>query len=337
MYLPTSGWGGLLGDLGRLPEQSQVLQQAMVIDPLNELLAINVAGNLASQGDYEAGKELLQGLVSLRPDSATLLRIMSGHAIKSGALVEGWRYANRSYDLEPDSPVVIETLASAWESVGAIDKAERLLLEALEIAGDNSGLQTTYFFLLIKQGRLEKAESLLSEQYGNAIETLPEQLQQYYYFQKGMISIVAGDKDAARNYFENAIRDDSDQEWSGKQVMYATILSALHHDAGNTVLAEQRLVSAERSVRRARVNGADHAGIYYTESSIHALRGELSAALDSLQKAYDRGFREVWMLEIDLRLESLHAEPQFTAIKQQIEKDIVQARAEVESFALAAR
>ena len=337
-YIPAYLWlGGLLGELGRLPEQSQVLQQAMVLDPLNELLAITVAGNLASQGDYEAGKELLQGLVSLRPDSATLLMIMSGYAMKTGALVEGWQYAIRSYDLEPESPKVIATLASAWEMIGANDKAKRLLLEGLEIAGDNYGLQSSYFFLLLRQGRLEKAERLVWEQFGDSVEALPEQLQQYYYYQKGMISLMADDKDAARNFFENAIRDDSDQVWNGDQVMYATILSALHKAAGNTVLAEQRLVSAERSVRRARVNGVDDAGIYYTESSIHALRGDVSAALDSLQKAYERGFRGAWKLEIDFRLESLHDNPQFTAIKQQIEKDIVQARAEVESFAVAVR
>ncbi len=337
-YIPAYLWlGGLLGELGRLPEQSQVLQQAMVLDPLNELLAINIAGNLSSQGDYEGGKELLQELVALRPDSATLLRIMAGHALRSGELVEGWQYANRSYDLEPESPVVIETLAGAWESIGATDKAERLLLDGLEIAADNFALQTTYFFLLIKQGRLENAERLLKEQFGDSIETLPEQIQQYYYFQKGMISLVAGDKDAARNYFENAIRDDSDQTWNGDQVMYATILSALHRDAGNTVLAEQRLVSAERSVRRARVNGVDDAGIYYTEASINALRGKPEAALESLQKAYERGFRGAWLLKIDSRLELLHDDPQFAAIKQQIDSDINQARAEVESLYLAAR
>jgi tetratricopeptide (TPR) repeat protein len=251
--------------------------------------------------------------------------------------VDGWQYANRSYDLEPESPVVIETLAGAWQSVGAYDKAERLLLEGLEIAGENRSLKTSYFFLLLRQGRLEKAERLVREQFGDSVEALPENMQQYYYFQKGMIAIVKEDSDAARNYFESAMRDDSDQTWDGDQVMYATILSALHREAGNTVLAEQRLASAERSVRRARVNGADDAGIYYTESSIHALRGEVRAGLESLQMAYERGFRGAWLLEIDFRLESLHDDPQFTAIKQQIEKDIVQARAEVESFAVAAR
>ncbi|MGA9575860.1 MAG: hypothetical protein WBS20_18100, partial [Lysobacterales bacterium] len=337
-YIPAYLWlGGLLGEMGRLPEQSQVLQQAMTIDPLNELLAINVAGNLASQGNYQGAKDMLQNLVALRPDSATLLRIMSGYAINSGDLVEGWRFANQSYDLEPDSPVVIETLASAWASMDVNDKAESLLLDGLEKAKDNFNLQSTYFFLLLKQGRFEKAERLLTEQFAKSIDEMPEQLRRNYYFQKGMISLVAGDKDTARLFFENAFDEDFDQTWDGKQVLYATVLSALYRDAGNAELAEKRLASAERAVKRARINGADDAGIYYTESSIHALRGESEAALDSLKKAYDRGFREAWLLDIDLRLDSLHDKPQFTAIKQQIEKDIVEARTEVESSAFAVR
>ena len=335
-YIPAYLWlGGLLGELGRLPEQSQILQQAMVIDPLNELLAINFAGNLSSRGDYEAAKDLLQGLVSLRPDSATLLRIMSGHAIRSGDLIGGWRYASQSYELEPGSPVVIDTLAGAWTSVGEEDKAENLLLEGLEIAEDNFGLRKNYFFLLLKQGRLEKAERLLSEQYGDSVEGLPEQLQQFYYFQKGMISLVAGNRDEARYLIERSISDDLDQAWNGNQVFFVTMSSALESAVGNAEIAEQRLLSAERAVRRARINGVDDADIYYTESSIHALRGEIGAALESLQTAYDKGFREAWMLELDIRLESLYQEPQFVAIKQQIEKDIVQARIEVESFILA--
>jgi TolB-like protein/Flp pilus assembly protein TadD len=337
-YIPAYLWlGGLLGDLGRLPEQSQVLQQAMALDPLNELLAINFAGNLTSRGDYEAGKELLKGLVALKPDSSSLLRIMSGHAMKSGDLVDAWRYASQSYGLEPESPVVIQTLAGAWESMGAIDKAEELLLEGLEIAADNFGLRTNYFFLLLKQGRLEKAERLVQEQYGDSVDGLPEQLQQYYYFQKSMISLVGGDRQSATEFIELAISEDQDQSWDGEQVFFTTLSSALQRDAGNTELAEQRLENAERAVRRARINGLDNAGIYYTESSIHALKGESQEALDSLQTAYERGFRDMWMLDLDLRLESLHQEPQFIAIRQQIERDIQQARSEVESFTFALR
>ena len=336
-YIPAYLWlGGMLGELNRLPEQSQILQQAMALDPLNELLAINFAGNLASRGNYEEGKELLEGLVSLRPDSATLLRIISGHALKSGNLAEGWRYANQSYDLEPNSPVVIEILSDAWQSLGADEKAESLLLDGLEIAGDNFGLQSSYTFLLIKQGRIEKATQLLKERFGDSVDGLPEQLQQYYYFQKGLIAMVSGDWDAARDLMELSIRDDSEQAWNKQQMLFLTISSALQKDVGNLELAEVRLASAERAMRRARINGVDDADIYYTESSIHALRGRSEDALESLRIAYERGFREIWLLDIDLRLESLHEEPKFVAIREQIERDILQARSEVESFTMVA-
>ncbi len=335
-YIPAYLWlGGLLGQLGRLPEQAQLLQQAMALDPLNELLAINFAGNLASRGEYMAGIDLLKGLVALRPDSATLLRIMSNYAMKSGDLVDAWKYANQSYDLEPKSPAVIETLASAWESVGENEKAEKLLLDGLGIAADNAILQTNYFFIQLRQGRLEKADRLLQEQYGSSLDALPEHLQHTYYFQKSLIKLVSGDRDSARELLESAIDDESETNLNGQQIFYLTLSSALHFEAGNTQLAESRLVSAERAVRRARLNGVDDADIYYTESSIHALRGRQQAALDSLQVAYDRGFRGKWMLGVDVRLDSLRQEPRFVSIKEQIEKDVNQARVEVESFALA--
>lgn len=135
---------------------------------------------------------------------------------------------------------------------------------------------------------------------------------------------------------ELGLGDDSDLAWDGEKIYFVTLSAALQREAGNTELAEQRLAKAERAMHRARINGADNAYIYYTESSIHALKGESQAALDALQAAYERGFRGGWMLKMDLRLESLHQEPQFIAITQQIESDLEQARSEVESFTVAA-
>ncbi|MGD9020779.1 MAG: hypothetical protein PVF46_03215 [Lysobacterales bacterium] len=336
-YIPASLWlGGLLGDQGRLPEQRQVLQQAMALDPLNELLAVNYAKNMISQGDYAAGKQLLQDLVAVRPDSTTLLRLLASYATSAGELVEGWQYATRSYVLEPDSPAVIETLAGAWMSVGEDAEAERLLLEGLETAADNYGLQNNYFFLLLKQRRLEKAENLLLSQYGSAIDELPQQLQQFYFFQKSMIRMIAGDLDSAGGLIELAISDEADQAWSETQVMLMTFSSALQSAVGNAELAELRLAGAERVVRRARINGVDDANINYTESSILALRGNAQAALEKLQTAYERGFRQIWLLDLDVRMEALRQEPRFVALRGQIERDIIEARSMVKSQVIAA-
>jgi TolB-like protein/Flp pilus assembly protein TadD len=336
-YIPAFLWlGGLLGDAGRLPEQRQVLQQAMALDPLNELLAVNYAKNLIAQGAYAAGNRLLTDLVELRPDSVTLLRLLSGYAMGAGELVEGWRYASQSYALEPESPAVIEVLAGAWLNLGVDDEAERLLLKGLEIAGDNFGLQSSYFFLLLKQRRLEKAENLLLNQYGTAVDELPEQLRQFYYSQRGFIRFVAGDTAAAGELFERAIAEEADSAWDEAQVILMTISSALQSANGNAELAELRLSGAERAVRRARINGLDDANINYTESSIHALRGNTPAALEKLQVAYERGFRQAWLMDLDQRLDSLRHEPQFLELREQMERDIVEARIQVESLVIAA-
>lgn len=336
-YIPAYLWlGGLMGDLGRLPEERQILQQAMVIDPLNELLAINFAGNLTAQGDYPAGKALLQDLLALKPDSATLLRFISGIASQSGDLVDSWKYARKSFELEPESPTVIQTMAAAWDNVGATDRAEQLLLDGLELASDNSAIRGNYFFILLKQGRFEEADRLLKEQYGDSVEGLPPQLQQNYFYQRSMISLLRGEIDIGGKFLEQAIGEEVNQGWDGMLMTAMTMSSALLGVTGNIELAEQRLAEAERAVRRARINGVDHSGIHYTASSIQALKGNSAAALVSLQLAYDRGFREIWALEVDFRLDSLRQEPQFIAIMHQIERDIAEARSEVETLTLAA-
>jgi tetratricopeptide (TPR) repeat protein len=291
---------------------------------------------MISQGDYAAGKQLLQDLVELRPDSVTLLRLLAGYAIGAGELVEGWHYASQSYALEPDSPAVIETLAGAWLNLGAYEEAERLLLDGLEIAGDNFGLQNSYFFLLLRQGRLEKAENLLLSQFGSDIEALPEQLQQFYYFQKGMIRFVAGDLESAGRLVEQAVAEEAGQAWNESQIMVMTISSALLSAVGNAELAEQRLTGAERAARRARINGVDDANINYTESSIFALRGNAQAALEKLQVAYARGFRQVWLMDLDPRLEAIQQEPKYLELKDRMEQDIAEARALIESMVIAA-
>jgi len=335
-YVPAYLWlAGLLGEVGRLPEQHQVLQKAMAIDPLNEMLAVNYSNNFAQRGDYKAARDLLLNLISVRPDSPTLLRSVSGISLESGDLAGGWRYAEQAYELEPNSPIVILTLANAWLTIGELGKAEDLLAKGLLEASDNNNLRDSYFFVLLQQKRLEEAGRFIDEAVEGKLDDMPESLQQLYDLQKGLIRLVAGDSEAARSFIERAVRDDSAQAWDGNQIFVQTISALLQRQAGHAEIADARLASAERAVRRARLNGADNAYLHYAESGINALRGNVDAALESLRTAYDRGFRNAWLMDIDSRLDPLRSEPRFIALKQQIESDLSRARSEVMSSGLA--
>ena len=170
---------------------------------------------------------------------------------------------------------------------------------------------------------------MVKEQFDQDINTLPEQFQRFYHFQMGLISLLNGEFRSARDSLVQAINPDETQQFDGSQMMSILMVSYLNEKLGDSDAAIEGLATAERAVRRARINGIDHAYIYYTESSIHALRGESQQAIASLREAYNRGWRDNWLLEMDGRMEILWDEPEFIAIKQQIEDDVSRARAEV--------
>ncbi len=93
--------------------------------------------------------------------------------------------------------------------------------------------------------------------------------------------------------------------------------------------------SAERKIRRGRLNGVDDPGIYYNEAVLLAMRSEPAKAMEKLREAYEKGFREQWVLEIDGRLEPLRQQPEFITLMDRIRDDLTQARIEIEALALA--
>jgi predicted Zn-dependent protease len=331
-YIPARHWlGGLLGDLGRLPEQSLVLEEAMRLDPLNELLAINYAGNLFTRGDAEGARNMLAQLVELRPDSTGLLRTSSALASADGDLVTGWNLAWRAYDLEPASPVVVSAMSQAWLDLGDPAEAERILVGGLNTAAENTNLRMDFFYLLLVQDRIEEAETLVRETSGESMDGLPKQLQEILHVQFGLIAMARGDIALAQQELEKGIRQDPGRGYDGQQLMVLTMASAAHLMAGDEERAEQRLLAAERNLRRARLNGVDNSEFYYTQSGIHALRGQPREAVVALQEAYDRGFRRHWVLVFDKRLDSIRNDPEFVALAQQILDDVNRARVTIEN------
>jgi TolB-like protein/tetratricopeptide (TPR) repeat protein len=332
-YIPAQLWlAGVLGQQGRYPEEHLVLQQAMQRDPLNELLMVNYAQNLSTRGGWEEGREMLGGLLQLRPDSTILLRFMAKMEIYNGNLVEGWKLANRAYQLQPDNPEDIASLARTWVLLGETEEAERLVLEGLESAGQNQNLLGTYWQTLVVARRYEEAETLIREMIAEAGEDLPESLMRNFNTQLGLIALIRGDFARARDLLVSAINDEDDTAYSGDAVMVVTMAALASDSVGQSEEASDLLNDAERKVRRARLNGVDDPGIYYNEAILLAMRSEPEMAMAKLKEAYQRGFREQWVMNIDSRLAPLRDNPDFLVLMEQIRDDINQARTEIKAL-----
>lgn len=335
-YIPARLWlSNVLGNQGRYPEQNMVLEEAMLRDPLNELLMVNYAGNLSTRGDWSKGKEMLGSLLELRPDSTILLRFMAKMEILNGNLVEGWKLANRAYQLQPENPEDIAALARTWVLLGDIEEAERLLLLGLESAEQNLSLLGTYWLTLMVSGRLEEAGTMIRELRARLGDEIPEPLQRNFNFQLGLIALVRKNYPAAHDLLSSAISDEDDPAWSGDEIMRLTLASLASERLGQTEEAAVQLEDAERKLRRARLNGVDDPDIYYSEAVVHVMREESDLALVKLKEAYERGFRNAWILEIDRRLDALRDRPEFLLWSDRIRDDVNRARAEIKSLALA--
>jgi TolB-like protein/Flp pilus assembly protein TadD len=335
-YIPAQLWlAGVLGTLGRFPEEHLVLKNAMERDPLNELLIVNYAANLSIRGDWATGRVLMQDLLGLYPDSTMLLRSLSKMELANGNLVEGWKLADRAYQLEPDNPEEIATLARIWVMLGNTEEAERLILKGLESSGQNANLLAAHWMTLVVAQRYEEAESLVREQMQAMGAGIPAALERNFRFQLGLVSLVRGDYEEARQLLLAAIGDDEQPVYSSDEITTVTLASLASSELGQTEAASALLETAERKIQRGRLNGVDDSGIYYNEAVLLALRNEPVRALQKLSEAYDRGFREHWVMHIDGRLGPLRDQPEFLDLMQRIREDLEQARVEIEALSLA--
>ncbi len=336
-YIPAQLWlAGVLGELGRYPEEHRILEHAMSLDPLNELLVINYAENQRIRGAFSEARQLLRQLIDVRPDSTMLLRSLAAQDLAQGELVDGWKLAHRAWLLEPENPADIEALAKTWMLLGDLDESEKLLLAGLDKAGKNSGLLNAYWLNLLVAGRFEEAERLVREMMAGAGEDIPGSLRHMFNLQLGMIALAKDNLPLAAQFLNTAFNEEEDQSYDTTEILTLTLASLVSKKLGQDEAAASQLASAERKITRARLNGVDDPEIYYSEATILAMKNEVPAALQKLQQAYDHGFREFWLLTLDWRLDSIRDAEKFTDLHARMRQDIDHALAEIRSEQLAA-
>ena len=329
-YIPAYNWLSLvLGGAGRIPEEGATLQAALARDPLNEVLTVNYAANLQTRGDSVGARTQIEGLLRLQPDSTSLLFMLSNIDRASGYLVEAWKLAKRAHDLQPENAQVVISLARAWMDLGNFDQADSVMYHGLEHSRENVEFRIHYLFQLTMQNRVEPAERSLPEVFGTDVSQLPKDIRRMYHYYAGLVSEIKNEPVQERDHLELAINPDETKLWDNDQVFVLSTVSMLHSALGEPELAEQRLATAERVVGHARLNGIDNGEIYYQTACLFALRGEQQQAAASLQRAYDKGWRQLWLLKRDKRLDSLRQDPAFQKIQQEMSADVAQARAAV--------
>ncbi len=331
-YIPAQLWlAGVLGELGRFPEEQRVLEHALTLDPLNELLVINYAENLRIRGETDKALQLLTQQVKMRPDSTVLLRSFAQHQFFVGNLVEAWQLSRRSHMLEPGNPADLAAFAKTWMALGAYDEADQLLQQGMAEAGNNQKVLSTYWMNLLVTGRLEEAERLVREMIAHSGPQPPESLRRGFQMRLALLALARQDWPGAEAQLAANLEGNDAPGYHMDRIFALSLAAYTATKLGDSKLADSRLQTAERELQRARLNGVNDADIFYSEAALKAMRGKNQAAVAGLEQAYERGFREKWLLDMDWRLELLRNEENFIALKTRIEQDLERSVAEIQN------
>jgi len=147
--------------------------------------------------------------------------------------------------------------------------------------------------------------------------------------------MIRGDHALARDLLVSAVSEEDDPAYKGDEVMTLTMAALATQLVGQPEEAAGMLELAERKIRRARLNGVDNPDIYYNEAVLLAMRDQTDRAMEKLREAYNRGFREQWVMDIDGRLAPLRDKPEFIILMEQIRDDVSRAKTEIKSLSLA--
>lgn len=321
-YIPAQLWlAGLLVDQGRLPEEKLVLEAALERDPLNELLNINYAANRMLQGDYATGEDVLKSILEVKPNSTNVLRTLASWAGNYGHLSEAQRSAQHAVRLEPDEPLALLALAKSWMDLGDFETAENFFQRARNIAGDNEAVRSSWFFFLLASGRVDEMRRELT-----SVELLdannPRQRVAYRndQFRRGLVELLSGHNERSLGYFERSKAAYDEFVPNSSAIDLLSIMTVAQQREGLLEAAQENLELLDRLVARARSSGFDMPDLYYTEAVTAALRGDVEAGIVKLEQAYAGGFRKLWLVQIDFRLDTLRDNTQFISFVDKLEQ-----------------
>jgi tetratricopeptide (TPR) repeat protein len=258
--------------------------------------------------------------VELNPSGRNGINDFSMGLVTAGRCDEALAFTTRSLALSPNVASTPYNVGLALLCLDDDARADRYLTAAAARFPNAHRIQVVLAFLDLKRGRtpaaVERIRAAVAKSPGN-VELL---------IARAEIFTFAGTADAA-DIVASLVPRAADAlfhtSWYPVRLAHAYHLQQRGQQAEAAKIIDAVLEANRRSI----VGGADWPIVFAQNAAARALRGETTAALDELDRAYAAGWREGRMLAIDPLLASLRAEPRFTQLLARIEADVAAMRA----------
>jgi len=316
---------GAYGDLTALPRGLDAAHKALEIDPQLGAAHETLALNLQQMGRLQEALAEYRRAVALAPSDTGVLNDTSFGEVTAGRYDEALTHARRALALEPNTPVAYYHAGVPLLLLDDDVRTERFLTAAVARfasttqVGALMRLEALLAFLDLRRGQTAAAVKRMQA----AAEKTPDNIE--VLLTCAEVTIFAGAPDAPR-----LVRELIGRAGDGlfHNAPYPVKLAHAYYLQRSGDLPEASKIFNEvlEANRKAIAAGTDWPLAFMQNAAVHALRGETSAALDDIDRAYTAGWRDGHTMAIDPLLASLRSEQRFTAVLLRIQRDVAAMR-----------
>jgi len=202
--------------------------------------------------------------------------------------------------------------------------AEPVIKHAREVAGDNEAVNTTWFFFLLGSGRVDELKREFS-----SVEVLdannPQQALAFRHdqFRRGLVGVITGNNVDALAYFERSKQTYDEFLADGNTITLLSMMAVAQQRLSHQEAALASLEILQRLVTTARSGGINVPEMFYIEAINASLSGDVEDGFNKLEQAFEVGFRKLWLVEIDFRLDGLRSDSRFSSFIGKLEQAVL--------------
>lgn len=308
----------LLRDRGFLEEAMLAYTQALALDPLNPTIIADQAILHALQGRFDRAFERLQPLRSDNPEHLAVALAASRVASLAGQPERALQLTREAQLLAPDNPIVLTHITDLYIQLGRLDDAESSLQKAQELAPENETVIKGSLRFLLAAGRHAELAELATQRAQFVIDSpgLRDsrlRLERLVWDAIGRMSV--DDAAAASELLETAIPESANLDPHPQSVRYRALLirSRVVRNADPAEISDA-IERARALAGRVQSQGWGTGDVDYSLAALAAAAGDVSVALQHLQDAVDRGWRDFNSADHDPTLASLHGTPGYRSL-----------------------
>lgn len=316
---------------GRPKQALEAYDQVAVLDPLHTQLHVRRCLTLQNLGRYADAERACQRGFELQPDIPNGLWASGLNALAQGRLAQAIEHHEAALARAPGRGDIRVELAVLYLDLGMDERAaEQLAL--LRSAGEERGVTMAVARYLLATGDVTGLRRHLAGL--DFDKAAPRERVDAAYFALALDDLPLATKIAGDSLEPRPTLADDFQpglyrtRWAVCEACTAALLERSHGDAASAARFESIANAHFDDVER---NGHVWHGLHYLRAGMQAQAGDKAAALASLGRAVELGWRRAWLMRIDPALKPLREDSKFKKMLATIDAANERSRAELKS------